>query len=274
MNITIIGCGYVGYAVAQYWHHRMSFMVTATTTTPERIPELQAVSLKVLVVKGNDPVGLKSVLKNQDVALLSISSKRLGDYEKAYLDTAKNLVSVLKENSTLKQLIYTSSCSVYGNRNGTIVDEQTPTVPASSTNKILRETEEILLTASNEKLNVCVLRLGGIYGPGRELAKIYSRVAGKTRPGTGKEPANWIHLDDIVGGIEFARHQRLQGIYNLVDDANLTNREVIEQVCEQHNLSRVIWDSSQTSQRKYNVNVSNQKIKDAGYKLLHPNMIF
>ena len=83
MNIAIIGCGYVGYAVAQYWHHRMSFMVTATTTTPERIPELQAVSQKVLVVKGNDLVGLKSVLKNQDVALLSISSKRFPSWQLA-----------------------------------------------------------------------------------------------------------------------------------------------------------------------------------------------
>ncbi|WP_088240046.1 SDR family oxidoreductase [Calothrix rhizosoleniae] len=274
MNITIIGCGYVGYALAKYWQDRMSLMITATTTTIERIPELQAVSHKVVVVKGDDSAGLKSILKDQDVAILSIGSKKFTPYEETYLQTAKNLVPVLQDNSTLKQLIYTSSSSIYGNQDGVVVDEQTPPNPTSSTGKVLRETEEVLMTASNERLRVCILRLGGIYGPGRELVKIYSRVAGKTRPGNGQQPANWIHLDDIVGGIELARHQHLQGIYNLVDDANLTNREVIDRVCEQHNLPKVIWDSSQSSQRQYNANISNQKIKDAGYKLLHPNMIF
>ena len=34
LNITIIGCGYVGYAVAQYWQQNQNFVVTATTTTP------------------------------------------------------------------------------------------------------------------------------------------------------------------------------------------------------------------------------------------------
>lgn len=274
MNITIIGCGYVGYAVAQYWQDKMSFMVTATTTTPARITELQAVSQRAVVLKCDNLAELKSVLQDQDVAILSISSNKSPSYEEAYLQTAKNLVSVLKDNSTLKQLIYTSSCSVYGDRDGAVVDEQTPPTPTSSSGKILKETESVLLGASNEQLHVGILRLGGIYGPGRELAKIYSRIAGKTRPGTGQQPANWIHLDDIVGGIEFARHHHLQGIYNLVDDANLTNREVIEGVCEQHNLPQVIWDSSQSSQRQYNANVSNQKIKDAGYKFLHPSMIF
>jgi nucleoside-diphosphate-sugar epimerase len=274
MNIAIIGCGYVGYATAQHWQQRMSLMVTVTTTTPERVPELKPVSQKVIVVRGNDSEGLKSVLKDQDIALLSISSKGSSSYEEAYLQTAKTLITVLQENSDLKQLIYTSSCSVYGDQNGAMVDEETLPNPTSPNGKILRETEELLLTASNEKLNVCILRLGGIYGYGRELVKIYSRVAGKSRPGNGQEPANWIHIDDIVGGIEFARHQRLQGIYNLVDDTNLTNRQVITAVCEQHNLPQVIWDSSQTSQRQYNANVSNQKIKDAGYKFVHPNMTF
>ena len=118
------------------------------------------------------------------------------------------------------------------------------------------------------------MRLGGIYGPNRELVKIYSRVAGQTRPGDGSEPSNWIHLDDIVGAIEFARHYQLQGIYNLVDDANLLNREVIESVCKTHNLPPVTWDASQPANRNYNARISNQKIKAAGYKFIHPQMIF
>ncbi|MEC4814652.1 MAG: NAD-dependent epimerase/dehydratase family protein [Scytonema sp. PMC 1069.18] len=274
MNIAIIGCGYVGYAVAQYWQQNAAFTITATTTTSERVPNLKEVAEKVIVVKGNDPEGLQATLQNQDVVLLSVGSKGVNTYEETYLHTAKTLVSVLKQCPTVKQLIYTSSCSVYGDQNGALVDEETTVAPSTSNGQILSETEHLLLQASNEQLRVCILRLGGIYGAGRELVKIYSRIAGTTRPGDGNEPANWTHKDDIVAAIEFVREHQLQGIYNLVDDANLTNREVIDRVCETHNLPKVTWDSSQQSKRPYNAKVSNKKIKNAGYKLIHPQMIF
>jgi nucleoside-diphosphate-sugar epimerase len=273
MNITIIGCGYVGFAVAKSWNQKMTFVVTATTTTPERLITLQTVAQRTLLLKGNDAEGLKSVLKNQDVVLLSIGSKKGSTYEETYLETAKTLVTVLQKSS-VKQLIYTSSCSVYGDQNGRLVDEETPINPTSPNSKTLAETEQLLLSASSDNLKVCILRLGGIYGVNRELVKIYSRIAGTIRPGTGDEPANWIHLDDIVAGIEFARKHHFQGIYNLVDDANLTSREIIDKVCETHNLDKVTWDASQKSNRPYNARISNQKIKDAGYKFVHPQMIF
>ncbi|CDN14527.1 Nucleoside-diphosphate-sugar epimerases [Richelia intracellularis] len=276
MNIAIIGCGYVGYAVAQHWQNKMSLMVTATTTTPERIPELQAISQKVIVVRGNNTEGLKSLLKDQDVVLLSIGRKRNVSYKETYLKTAETLIPVLQQNSTLKQLIYLSSFSVYGYQNDNLVDEETQPNPISDNSKVLRQTEELFLSASNEKLKVCIFRLGGIYGAGRrELVKIVSRyIAGKTLPGNGQQATNWIHIDDIVGGIEFARQNRLQGVYNLVDDANLTQRQLIEEVCKKHNLPPVTWDSSQSRKRDCNAKVTNQKIKDAGYKFLHPNMTF
>lgn len=274
MNVAIIGCGYVGSAVAQYWHENMSFIVTATTTNPERVTALQALAQRVLVVQGNDSEGLKSALKNQDAVLLSVSAKKANSYEETYLQTAHTLVSVLKQTPSIQQLIYTSSCSVYGEQNGALVDEETSLAPTNSSGEILRETEQVLLSASSENLRVCILRLGGIYGPGRELVKIYQRLAGTTRPGSGKEPANWIHIDDIVAAIEFARRSCFEGIYNLVDDDNLTTNEVAERVCEIYNLPKVAWDYSLSSKRSYNAKLSNQKIKEAGYKFTHPQMIF
>ncbi len=274
MNVAIIGCGYVGYEVAQYWQQKKSFIVTATTTTPDRVPVLEAVAQRVLVVQGNDPDRLKSVLKNQDAVLLSVGAKDANTYEETYLHTAQSLISVLKQIPSVQQLIYTGSYSVYGDRNGAWVDEESPIAPANPNGQILSDTEQVLLSDQNENLRVCILRLGGIYGPGRELVKIFGRVAGTTRPGNGEDTTNWIQLDDIVGAIEFARHHRLNGIYNLVDDADLTSRELFDRVFEKHNLPNVIWDSTQKSTRPYNAKVSNQKIKDAGYKLIHPQMIF
>lgn len=274
MNIAIIGCGYVGCTVAKYWQHQKNFVVTATTTTPTRVSALQEVAQKVIVTKGNDPEGLKAALQNQDVVLLSVGAKGADFYEEAYLQTAKNLVSILPEISSIRQLIYTGTYSVYGDRNGAFVDEESTVTPSNPNAKILRETEELLLSASNDHLRVCIFRLGGIYGPGRELIKIFGRVAGTTRPGDGNDISNWIHLDDIVGVIEFARHHKWQGIYNVVDDAHLPSKELINTVLAKHNLPPINWDDSLQSKRQYNAWVSNQKIKDAGYKLIHPQIIF
>jgi len=143
--------------------------------------------------------------------------------------------------------------------------------PANPNGQILCETEQVLLSASSDDMSVCILRLGGIYGPRRELVKIFGRVAGTIRPGNG-EDATWIHLDDIVAAIKFARQHRLQGIYNLVDGAHLTSRELLDKVCEQHSLPKVVWEESLKSVRPYNARVSNQKIKDAGYQFIHPQM--
>jgi len=123
----------------------------------------------------------------------------------------------------VRQLIYTGSYAVYGDREGAWVDEASPVAPANP-NGHSCETEQVLLSASSDDMSVCILRLGGIYGPRRELVKIFGRVAGTIRPGNGEDATNWIHLDDIVAAIKFARQHRLQGIYNLVDGASNQSR--------------------------------------------------
>lgn len=272
MKIAIIGCGYVGKAIARYWQQELGFVVTTTTTTPDKVAALSAIAQRVEVVRGDDLKGIQSVVQEQDVVLLSVGAKSAEVYEETYLGTAQTLVAALKQAPSIRQLIYTGSYAVYGDRNGATVDESSPVAPANPNGEILAQTEQVLLSASSPELKVCIFRLGGIYGAGRELVKIWGRVAGTTRPGTGEDITNWIHLDDIVAAIEFARKNQLQGIYNLVDDAHLTSRELLDKVFTQHNLPPVVWDESQKSTRPYNARVSNQKIKDAGYQLIHPQI--
>lgn len=274
MNVVVIGCGYVGTAIAHYWHQELGFVVTATTTTPDRVSRLEALGLRVAIVHGNDLEGLRALLQDQHTVLLSLGAKSSDVYEETYLQTAYTVISTLQESPSVRQLIYTGSYSVYGDRDGVWVDETSPLKPTNQNTEILAQTEQVLLSAASDRLKVCILRLGGIYGPNRELVKIFSRVFGTTRPGRGEDVTNWIHLDDIVAAIEFARKERLDGIYNLVDDAHLTSRELLNSLCEKHDLPYVSWDASHKSVRPYNARVSNQKIKNAGYQLIHPQMIF
>ncbi|MEQ8999190.1 MAG: NAD-dependent epimerase/dehydratase family protein [Coleofasciculus sp. B1-GNL1-01] len=276
-NVAIIGCGYVGKAVACYWQKQGHF-VTVTTTRKERVTELEEVAAQVVIMTGNDANAVQSVVQNQNTCLLSLApiSTRQVDaevYRETYIPTAKNVVAALKETSSVKQLIYLSSCSLYGNKNGEWVDENSRIDIDNKYNQVLGEAEQILLSSVREDLSVCILRLGGIYGSGRELMKRLSRLAGKSLPGSGENVGFWIHLDDIVGAVDFAHQHRLNGIYNLVNDLRWTYRDLCDYVCDKQGLERIVWDASQPSFRPLNAQLSNQKIKAAGYTLIHPQTI-
>lgn len=268
MNVTIIGCGYVGTAVARKWR-QAGLTVTATTTTSERLSTLATLVDRAVVVHGSNAADLQVLLENQQVVLLSIGAANRSQYQDTYLSTAKTLATVLERNSSVQQVIYTSSYAVYGDYRGAWVTESSPISPANPNGEILAETEQVLLSMATERLKVCVLRLGGIYGPGRELIKIFGGIAGKTRPGDGTDASNWVHLDDIVGAIDFARIHQLDGVYNLVQTEPLTTGELFDRVFSRHNLPKPKWDATQSSTRPYNARVSNQKLRAAGYEFQH-----
>ena len=277
-NIAIIGCGYVGTAASRYWYQQKTHSVTATTTREERVTELQEVASQVLVMKGDDSQAVKSLLQNRDTVVLSIApiSARQVDaevYRETYIPTAKNLITALQETPSVKQLIYLSSCSVYGNQKGEWVDENSPVDTNGEYNQVLCEAEQLLLNSASEDVKITILRLGGIYGPKREITKRFARIAGKTMPGSGATFTSWIHLDDIIAAMDFLCQRRLGGIYNLVNDFNLTIRELSDKVCLREGLEKILWDDTKPSYRFLNARVSNEKIKAAGYKLIHPDRI-
>lgn len=274
MKLAIIGCGYVGSAVARLWH-QAGHEVTVTTTTPAKQQQLQAIASKVAVVTGNDLTGLKQIVAERDVVLLSVGSKQRTPetYRQAYLETAQNVVAAIRATPGVKQLIYTSSYGILKNNSGATIDETVTVEPKDEFSAILHQTEQELLSVPESEFRTCILRLAGIYGPQRELIKIFRRVAGSTRPGSGREYTNWIHLEDIVRAIDFVRAKQLQGIYHLNSDEVLTLKEFFERLFSVHNLPPVTWDSSQST-RTSNIKLSNQKIEDAGFKLAHPQIEF
>ncbi|WP_036486214.1 SDR family oxidoreductase [Myxosarcina sp. GI1] len=300
MKIAIIGCGYVGSAIARLWQ-RQGHQVTVTTTTPEKISKLETIADCVVLAKGNDLETLQKLVSDREMVLLSVGAKSrtIDNYRQSYLETAKNVVKAIETAPSVKQLIYTGSYAVLGDKNGAWTDETAPVNPANEHGEILCQTESELLsvpenqmksssgqrsvgeafserveTSELRSLKVCILRLAGIYGEGRELIKIFGRVAGTTRPGSGDDYTNWIHLDDIVGAIEFARQRELSGIYNLASDEILTTKEFLDRLFKVHERSPVNWDDSQTSVRPYNTKLSNQKLKNAGFRLAHPQLVF
>ncbi|AFY93729.1 SDR family oxidoreductase [Chamaesiphon minutus] len=276
-NMAILGCGYVGSAVADYWQDR-GHDVTGTTTSRERIAALSEIVSKVVLMKGDNLTAVQSLLEGRDTLLVSVAPTGAqvaseAAYADTYINTTKILVDALDQAPNVKQIIYLSSCSVYGDRQGAWVDETTHIDPLEHNGHVLHQAEQIILQAANQHQKVCVLRLGGIYGPDRELVSMFGGMAGMTMPGKGDRVINWIHRDDIVGAIEFARLNELEGIYNLVDDSQLTVKEQVKRVCTAYGLPQVQWDASKLSLQRKSLQVSNQKIKAAGYDFIHPQLL-
>lgn len=275
MKVAIIGCGYVGSQVARLWH-AAGDKVTVTTTTPDKQEQLQEIAAKVVILTGDNLANFRKLVQEQDVILLSVAPKQRGGetYAKTYLETAENLVKAIDSRSQLKQLIYTSSYGIINDMSGDVVDETVVINPVSDKSKILYQTEQVLISASTPQLKTCILRLSGIYGKGRELIKIFHKRAGTTQLGTGDNYTNWVHLEDIVRAIAFARQQQLDGIYNVNSDQILTSKDFFAQLFQAHNLPGITWDSTQTASRSLNLKLSNQKIKAAGFKFQHPLIEF
>jgi nucleoside-diphosphate-sugar epimerase len=120
-------------------------------------------------------------------------------YRTAYVEGLRNLLAALRSGGQKpRRVIFTSSTAVYAQQHGEWVDESSPTEPAGFAGRLLLEAERILLGSG---LPGTVLRLGGIYGPGR--SRLLDQVADATAacpPGEARW-SNRIHRDDCAGAL-------------------------------------------------------------------------
>jgi nucleoside-diphosphate-sugar epimerase len=150
---------------------------------------------------------------------VSASGGGAAEYREVYLQGTRNLIEWLGA-APPKKFVYTSSTSVYGQDDGSLVKESSSTEPAVETGKILVETEQVLLAAARErKFPAVILRLAGIYGPDRGFwFKQYLSNEARIE-GNGSRILNMIHRDDVVGVIIAALKSGRPGeVYNAVDD--------------------------------------------------------
>lgn len=119
---------------------------------------------------------------------------------------------------------YLSSTGVYGDTHGAWVDESAPTGGGRRTARAQADLEWQAL-----RTDMCVLRLPGIYGPGRSaLDRVKEGRAHRIDiPG---QVFSRVHVDDIVGGV-IASFKGPPGVYNLADDLPCSQNRVIEAAC-------------------------------------------
>jgi len=284
MRITIVGGGYVGSALVSHWQQQQPpegqarHWLRVTTTRSERLAELAPLADAVQQLDAADPDQLRAALDQSEAAVLCLApggSRQVeaDGYEATYLRSMEAVAAVVPQLPRLQQLVYISSCSVYGAATG-LVDETTPPQPLEPHARILREAEERLLACRSPRRRVAILRLGAIYGPGRDLEPRFRSLAGSRRAGIGASLISWIHRDDVVAALAWAVEQGFDGLINLVDDEPISVRELIDRSCQAAGLQPVIWegDAGPAAEPAPPRRLSNRRLRELGLQLQHPRL--
>ena len=274
MRVLIVGCGYVGIPLGVELI-RQGHQVWGMRRAPAGI--LPAAGITPLIADVTKPEALAALPAPFDWVINTVASGKGGvpEYQQVYLQGTRNLISWLGPQG-IKKYVHASSTSVYGQMDGSLVKESSPTEPASETSKVLVETEKVLLEAFAQQRFPCVvLRLAGIYGPGRghlfqQYLRNEARIAGK-----GERLINMIHLDDVAGVFVAAlKSGRAGEIYNAVDDEPVAQLHFFRWLSETLGKWMPPFASEEEATRKRGLTrkkVSNRKLKmELGFQFKHP----
>jgi nucleoside-diphosphate-sugar epimerase len=219
-RILIAGCGYVGEAAADLFHSA-GWNVEGWVHSKESAARLSVkpYSIRVIDISQRGDVAKRAGAFD---AVIHCASSGGGDaeaYRQIYLNGARHLLETFPK----AKILFTSSTSVYAQRDGSWVKEESETKPLRETSRILLEVEKLIL----EKGGI-VARLAGIYGPLRSalLSKFLNGTA--TIDPNNDRFVNQVHRDDIASALFLLLNREPQWaaqIYNVIDDQPLLQSE-------------------------------------------------
>ena len=266
----IFGAGYIGSALLEYWKRENKRTLIATTTSTEKIKKLKEHAYTAILLRGDNENSVQSALNSISEVVIAIAPNKGNSYKKTYLDTAKTFCNVLQHsNNPLEHLVYLSSTSVYGDRNGEWVTEDTNLHPESENSQTLCDAEALYLQLNSSNFLVTVLRLGGIYGPNRSHSSRIKRLAGTSLAGNENAFCNWVHQEDVVRAIDWVLKNQLSGVYNICSNDHPSKKKLYNSIAKEINAPKVTWDPNKQSAHNGNRKVSNEKIVKTGFTFLH-----
>jgi nucleoside-diphosphate-sugar epimerase len=263
-SVLVAGCGFVGLPLARRLHEA-GCDVLGLTHSPETAAGLSGEAFSVRACDVSNVVSVRDLPRPAggkfDVIVHCASSGKGGPgaYRQVYLAGCAHLLRELAP----RQMIFTSSTSVYAQVGGEWVTEESPAEPQAETGCILREAEELVLAHGG-----AVLRLAALYGPGRSvlLRKFLSGEA--VIEGDGSRWINQIHRDDAVEAYLTVMDRAARGIYNVADDRPLQQAEVYEFLAR--HFARPMPPAGEVNLNKKrgfsNKRVANERLRGLGWR--------
>jgi Nucleoside-diphosphate-sugar epimerases len=276
MRALIVGCGYVGMELGKELVQQ-GHEVSGLRRTAHVVSDLKSAGIRRLTCDITKPETLAKLPADHDWVINCVSSSG-GDarhYRAVYLEGTRNLLEWLSLTPP-KKFVYTSSTSVYAQTDGSLVTENSPTEPSAETARVLLEVEKVLLQATAQGFPAVILRVAGIYGPGRgywfkQFLRGEARIEGK-----GERYLNMVHRDDVAGAIIAALEKGRPGeVYNVVDDEPITQLDLFRWLASNSGKEMppfaALEQPEQLKRGRTNKRISNRKLKaELRYQLKFP----
>jgi nucleoside-diphosphate-sugar epimerase len=222
-QVVIAGCGYVGNALAERLLSE-GHEVFGIRRDPSKL----APGVKAIPGDLAEPETLGPAPRRVEYAVFAVGADEGTEkaYREAYLDGLAGFLEWLAdEGQRPKRIVMTSSTSVYGQRRGEPIDEDSPTHPTQFRGETLLASERLLAASG---ISAVVVRLGGIYGPGR-TSLIDRAREGQLRLRGKPHYSNRIHRDDAAGLVRhFLFHESPAPLYLGVDSESAEEGELYE----------------------------------------------
>jgi len=264
-RILIVGCGYVGTPLGQRLAEQGHEVFGLRREVSGLPPEIHPIAGDVTVLDGfrRLPADMEFIFY-----MAAAKVRDRDTYRNVYLDGLGRLLQVLgDEGQSPQRIFFTSSTSVYGQSRGEWVDEASPTHPPSFPGTIMVTTESVLQAS---RFPSTVVRLGGIYGPGR-----MGFVAGLREGRRFPQPpcpyyTNRIHRDDAAGALaHLLSLESPAPTYLGVDGDPADRAEVLEWVADRLAV-KVLTESVEESARGLGHRCRNDRLCQSGYRFQHP----
>lgn len=191
-TISILGCGWYGLQLAKHLNS-IGYKVKGSTTTADKLPLLKNEGITPYIVNfQEESMDYDASFFNSDTLVICIPPKRSSAEQASFPNKITHICNAAS-NGAVKNILFISSTSVYGDHN-TEVTESDPPHPDTPSGKAMVEAEAIL--KNQHAFKTTILRFGGLIGPGRDPGKFF---AGKVDAANGQAPINLIHLIDCIG---------------------------------------------------------------------------
>ena len=252
-RLVIIGCGYVGAAVARL-ARTAGLKVDGLTRNPTRAAEILELGVNPVVADLATDAWHERIVPGADLVLNCVSAGGggLDGYRRSYVEGMRSFVAWARRGP-VGTVVYTSSTSVYPQSGGVVVDETALTEGAGETGRILLEAEAALRGAAGVCGRWFILRLAGIYGPGRHHLLDQVRAGAAEMTGDGSHHLNLVHRDDIstaIMAVLAAPPALREEIFNLVDDTPTPKAEVVQWLAVQAGQPAPRFSGGPTSARR------------------------
>lgn len=243
----IFGCGYLGLRVADRWL-ATGKSVVAVTRSKQRAAEFATGGIVPSIGDICDPQAFPQLPETVDTVLFAVGFDRTAgrSQEDVFVGGLRNVVTAI--GARCRRLIYISSTSVYGQSDGSWVDESSPCEPVQPGGIACLAAERVLHDEFSkfdpDWTSAVVLRVGGIYGPQRLLTRIGELKTGTPLTGSPDAWLNLIHADDAATTVLAAgTHESPPETVIVTDDQPVQRRDYYSRLAELTGASPPTFDS-------------------------------